>query len=81
MNNEITARDLATRFFEILDRVKQGEQFAITADEKAVAELVPAKPISSKEDVAEAVERLRDFPRIEGVSGETVLEWIKEGRR
>jgi hypothetical protein len=29
----------------------------------------------------QAVQDLLNFPRVEGVSGDTVLEWIREGRR
>jgi hypothetical protein len=28
-----------------------------------------------------AVRGLLNFPRLEGIAGETVLEWIREGRK
>jgi len=31
--------------------------------------------------IDEAVESLLNFPRVEGISGDTVLEWIREGRK
>jgi hypothetical protein len=46
-----------------------------------VAQLIPAKSERDQERVDEAVRNLLNFPRIEGVPGETVLEWIREGRK
>jgi antitoxin (DNA-binding transcriptional repressor) of toxin-antitoxin stability system len=81
VNTEINAGDLEVQFFRILKRVKQGERFTITIDGEAVAEMAPSAKKRSAEEVAAAVKALQNLPRIEGVSGETVLEWIREGRR
>ncbi len=81
MSSEISAADLEVEFFEILKRVKQGESFTITLNGEAVAEICPAPKRRSKEEVAAAVEALRNLPQVEGISGETVREWIEEGRR
>jgi len=80
MPTEISAADLETQFFEIMKRVRQGECFTITVDGEAVAELRPAAKKHSAEEVAAAVEALLKMPRVEGISGETVREWIEEGR-
>lgn len=81
MSTEIDIDAMEARYFEILRRVCQGEGFTITVDGEAVAEVVPVAKRRSSEEVAAAVEGLLNMPRIEGISGETVREWIQEGRR
>ncbi len=78
---EIGAFDAKTRLSELLRKVDQGERFMITVRGRAVAQLVPAKLERDQVRVDEAVRGLLNFPRIEGISGETVLEWIREGRK
>lgn len=79
MPTEIGSFEAKTRFSEILRKVGEGEKFTITVRGRAVAHLVPVR---AEADVtsAEAVERLKN-PRITGISGDTILEWIREGRR
>jgi prevent-host-death family protein len=81
MFTEIGAFDAKTKLSEILRKVDQGERFTITVRGRPVANLVPVAPDRSAQKVAAAVKALLDFPRIEGVSGDTVLEWIREGRK
>jgi prevent-host-death family protein len=76
---EIGAFDAKTRLSEILRKVDQGERFTITVRGRAVADIVPTQT-RSKRAVDEAVERLM-HPRIKGIPGDTVLEWIREGRK
>jgi prevent-host-death family protein len=78
---EIGAFEAKTKLSEILRKVEQGEQFTITVRGRAVANLVPATPDRSQARVNAAVEALLHFPRIEGIPGDTVLEWIREGRK
>ncbi|MGP8225894.1 MAG: type II toxin-antitoxin system Phd/YefM family antitoxin [Terracidiphilus sp.] len=78
---EVGAFDAKTKLSEILRKVEQGERFTITKRGKAVANLVPAEQRPTAADVAKAVDGLINFPRIKGISGETVLEWIREGRK
>jgi prevent-host-death family protein len=78
---KIGAFDAKTKLSEILRKVEQGERFTITKRGHAVANLVPAASDRSREKVAAAVEALLHFPRIEGISGDSVLEWIREGRK
>jgi prevent-host-death family protein len=78
---EIGAFDAKTRLSEILRKVEQGERFTITVRGRAVADLIPAAPDRSQARVDAAVEALLHFPRIEGIPGDTVLEWIREGRK
>lgn len=77
---EIGAFDAKTKLSEILRKVEQGERFTITKRGRAVANLVPVAPDRSRARVVAAVEALLNFPRIEGIPGDTVLEWIREGR-
>jgi prevent-host-death family protein len=78
---EIGAFDAKTKLSEILRKVEQGERFRITRNGKPVANLVPAEQKPNAAAVAMAVDGLINFPRIKGVSGDTVLEWIREGRQ
>lgn len=76
---EIGAFAAKTKLSEILRKVDQGERFTITVRGRAVADVVPSQT-RDKRALDEAVERLM-HPRIEGISGDTVLEWIREGRK
>jgi prevent-host-death family protein len=78
---EIGAFDAKTKLSEFLRKVEQGERFTITVRGRAVAHLVPVVPERSRAKVAAAVEAMRKFPKIEGIPGDTVLEWIREGRK
>jgi len=78
---EIGAFDAKTKLSEILRKVERGERFTITLRGRAVANLVPFAPDRSRARAAAAVEALLNFPRIEGIPGDTVLEWIREGRK
>lgn len=78
---EIGAFDAKTRLSELLRKVDQGERFTITVRGRAVAQLIPAKSEHDSGRIDAAVKNLLNFPRIEGISGETVLEWIREGRK
>ena len=78
---EIGAFEAKTKLSELLRKVEQGERFTITVRGRAVANLAPVTPDRLREKVAAAVEALRNFPKIEGIPGDTVLEWIREGRK
>lgn len=77
---QIGAFEAKAKLSEILRKVEQGESFTITKRGRAVADIVPAQ-VRSRRAVDQAVEALLNFPRIKGVSGDTVLEWIREGRK
>jgi prevent-host-death family protein len=78
---EVGAFEAKTKLSELLRRVEQGERFTITIHGRPVAQLLPVETRPSKERVRQAVEALRNFPKIEGISGDEVLEWIREGRK
>jgi len=77
---EIGAFEAKTRLSELLRNVDQGERFTITVRGRPVADVVPTKARNQRA-IDEAVEGLLNFPRIKGVPGDTVLEWIREGRK
>jgi prevent-host-death family protein len=76
---EIGAFEAKTKLSEILRKVGQGERFTITVRGRAVADVMPSQ-VKNRQRAAEAVRRLLAMPRIEGISPETVKEWIEEGR-
>jgi len=81
MPTEIGAFDAKTKFSELLRKVGQGERFTVTLRGKAVARLEPVLDTGISQDEREAAfERLRN-PSISEVSTETLLEWIREGRK
>ncbi len=68
-----------TKLSEIVRRAEAGERITITVRGRPVADIVPSG-FRSWEAIRQAMERLM-HPRIEGVDGDTVLEWIREGRK
>jgi prevent-host-death family protein len=81
MPTEIGAFEAKTKFSEILRKVDQGESFTITVRGRAVAQLTPPSPNTPADEIAAAVQALIDFPRLKGIPGDTVLQWIHEGRK
>ena len=74
---EIGSYEAKTRLPELLREVQAGQCFTITLRGKPVASLVPC---ASATDHQAALNDLKNFPRIQGVSGEQVKGWITEGR-
>jgi len=83
MPTQVGSYELKTKTSEILRKVEQGERFTITLRGKPVAEIgpIPLRGAERQREIDVAVEGLRNFPRIKGVSGDTVLEMIREGRK
>jgi antitoxin (DNA-binding transcriptional repressor) of toxin-antitoxin stability system len=92
MVTQIGLFEAKTKLSEIVHKAGSGQRFTITIRGKAVADLVPAQNDSrensgrvdpaklSPEEREAAFERLR-HPKIAGVPGDTILEWIREGRK
>ena len=87
MNQVVPAKDGSIGAFEakaqlsrLLRAVEQGEHFTITVRGRPVADLVPHRAPSSQ-GVAAAIDALRAFPRIRGVSDADVAGFVAEGRR
>jgi prevent-host-death family protein len=77
-HTEIGAFEAKTRLSEILRKVEQGERFTITRNGQPIADLVPTEG-RMRRAREEAMQRLMN-PPVRGVSGDTVLAWIREGR-
>lgn len=71
-----------TRLSELVRQVKTGESFVITQRGEPAAMLspIPHKEHRDPRRIAEAVRRLREMPKIKGVSHEELRSWIEEGR-
>ena len=84
----ITAFEAKTRFGELLERVRRGEEIVITRHEKPVARIVPEGPRNLKQ-VRQAVAALNQLRRQIGgrarrrakLSDAEVRSAIEEGRR
>jgi len=76
---EIGAFEAKAKLSEVLRKVEQGERYTITKRGRVIAHLVPAqnKSLQARE---EAIIRLM-HPHVTGIPGDTVLRWIREGRR
>ena len=79
MSIEIGSFEAKADLPELLRRVREGAHYTITHRGKPVAELVPIGR-GSATTVAQAVERMQSFKRVQGVSGRDLAEWIAEGR-
>lgn len=80
MGIEIGSFEAKTKLPELLRGVQEGTHYTITLRGKPVAELVPVGR-GSTTTVAQALERMRTFKRVQGVSDQDLAEWIAEGRR
>ena len=56
---EIGAFDAKNKLGQLLDLVEQGEEITITRHGKEVARLVPARPVRSRDQAREALQRMR----------------------
>lgn len=79
---EIGLFQAKTRLSELVRQVKAGKSFIITQRGEPSAELGPIrrKDRPNSRRIAEAIRRLREMPKIEGVSHEELRSWIEEGR-
>ena len=80
MSTEVGAYEAKTKLPEILRRVEAGERFTITNRGTPVAEIGPPSTRSGA-SVKSAIERMKAFKRIKGVSGAQLRELIEAGRR
>ncbi|MGD1064049.1 MAG: type II toxin-antitoxin system prevent-host-death family antitoxin [Terracidiphilus sp.] len=79
---EIGLFQAKTRLSELVRLVRAGESFIITQRGEPAAELAPIREKVRRDSrrIAEAVRRLREMPKIQGVSHEELRSWIEEGR-
>lgn len=81
----VGAFEAKTKFSELLERVRQGEEFTITRHDKPIARLVPAVR-SSASDIQEAFGRMDEIHRRTQPASVrrgklSYRELIEEGRR
>jgi len=80
MYAEIGAFNAKARLSELLQEVKHGQCYTITVRGRPVADLVPSES-AAYQDTHAAVEAMRNIRKVHGVPGDTISEWIAEGRR
>ena len=80
MTQAIGAFQAKAQLSKLLRAVERGERFTITVRGKPVADLVPTASAASAA-TQEAIEALRAFPRVQGVSSAQVEEFVAAGRR
>ncbi|MGA2831729.1 MAG: hypothetical protein ABSE55_01535 [Terracidiphilus sp.] len=78
MSCEITREELGARYFEIMKRVCQGENFTITVDGRQVAEIQPSHCGVEDVEAVKVFEKLCSS-RFEGASDEAIRERLEEG--
>lgn len=76
----IGAYTAKTKLPELLRQVRKGKRFTITVRGEPVAELIPSNSGAS-ETARTAIERMKNFKRVRGVTAEEITAWIAEGRR
>lgn len=78
---QFTLTEAKARLSELLDLVEQGEEIVISRHGQPVARLSRELSEARKREIAEAVERLKNFPRGKLGPGETIKGFIEEGRK
>jgi len=77
---EIGSFDAKAHLSKLLQAVKKGQRFTITLRGEPIADLVPYEG-AVKPNASIAIEEMRHFQKIQGVSDAMLTEWIAEGRR
>jgi prevent-host-death family protein len=72
--------ELKTHLSEVLDAVEHGQSVIVTRHGKPIARITPNGE-EKREQVKQAVEALRQFPRTRLPRGITIRSLIQEGRR
>ncbi|HEY8668795.1 MAG TPA: type II toxin-antitoxin system prevent-host-death family antitoxin [Tepidisphaeraceae bacterium] len=80
-NNMVGAYEAKTRFSELLERVKAGEEITITRHGTPVAKLVPYKTKTTPEWRRTAIDRWRERSKGITLGGLEIRDLIEEGRR
>ena len=83
MNSAVGSYELKTKTSEILRKVERGERFTITLRGKPVAEIVPisGRTPERQQEIDAAVIGILNFPRGKGISSDSLLDMIREGRK
>ena len=80
MSTIIAFTQVKARFSEILDRVKNGEEFVITRSDEMIARLVPVPKVNS-EEIKKTIEQLKILRKGIKISTDDSIAWKKKGQR
>ncbi len=78
--SEIEASEAKTDFSRLLKRVREGERFVITEQNRPVAELIPIRQRETGK-IRAAIENLKAFQETHSLAGSSVRQMIEEGRK
>ena len=78
--SEIEASEAKTDFPRFLKRVREGERFVITEQNRPVAELIPIRQRETGK-IRAAIENLKAFQETHSLAGSSVRQMIEEGRK
>jgi len=77
----VSSSEVQNHLLQFLDRVEQGEQFAITRHGKPVAHLVPVEEYD-RQQIDDAIDKIEQIRKSNWLGNElTVRQLIDEGRR
>lgn len=79
MHKQIGAFDAKAKLSALLKKVEKGQSYTITIRGRPVADLVPTE--HTFPDIKQAIENMRNIKKVQGISNETLREWISEGRK
>ncbi len=77
---EVGSFNAKARLSELLQGVKRGQCYTITLRGRPIADLVPSHS-AGRPNTQAAIEEMRNIKKIRGVSAESLMEWIEEGRQ
>ena len=77
---EVGSFEAKAKLSQLIQEVKRGRRYTITLRGKPIADLVPSGS-ATHQDARLSVENMRGIEKIQGISAETITEWIVEGRK
>ncbi len=82
MENSVSVplAEAKNKLSELVDRVSRGEEFVITRHNAEVARLVPVNR-PPRQDVGEAIARMRATRKRRRATLKEILKWKREGQR
>jgi prevent-host-death family protein len=81
LSNTVGSFEAKTHLSELLDRVEAGEEVTITRHGSPVAQLVPVKGKSSREERRTAINSIRSLAEKNTLGGIKIKDLVAEGRR
>jgi prevent-host-death family protein len=81
LSNSVGSFEAKTHLSELLDRVEAGEEVTITRHGSPVAQLVPIRKKSSREERRAAIDSIRSLAQNNLLGGIKIKDLCAEGRR